>query len=256
MSWLFFIIIGFIGFNVFIGGRKGFFKTAISMLFLVLVLILASLLNPYVAQFLRENTPVYETVRNKTEEAMTSYLIKEAEDKFTEEDKAKMEMAGISPKEILGQEIPEDMQATILENLPLPNIFKQNIINNNKIDIYELLGVDKFIDYVASYVAYSITNGIAFLLSFTLAIVIIKVTLYAINILTALPGISLVNSLGGMLLGGAQAILWIWVFFIVVTVICNTSFGNVLMNEIENDMFLSFMYEKNVFLPVVMKIFA
>ena len=244
---------------MFVGGRKGFFKTAISMLFLVLVMVLSSFLNPYVARFLREETPVYESVHAKCEDVMLSHFKKEAEDRLSEEEKAALMAQGISPEMIEAQmkeiDVPVDMQKSILEALPLPEAVKRSLIYNNQGDVYELLGVNKFVDYVASYIAYSITNGIAFLLSFTLAIVIVKIALYAINILTAIPGISFLNAVGGMLLGGASAILWIWVFFIVVTILCNTAFGRTLMEAIESDFLLSLLYDKNVLLPVVMSIF-
>ena len=242
------------------GGRKGFFKTAISMLFLVLVLILVSLLNPYVAKFLREETPIYESVRSKCEDVMNGYIKKEAKNSITEEEKAALMAQGITKEMIAAQleahaeeiDVPEDMQKTLLNDLPLPEAIKRSLVYNNRMDVYELLGVDRFVDYVASYIAYSITNGIAFLLSFTLAIIIVKVALYAINILTAIPGISFINAAGGLFLGGAAAILWVWVFFIVVTVLCNTTVGMVLMDAIENDFLLSLLYDKNVLLPVVM----
>ena len=242
------------------GGRKGFFKTAISMVFLILVLMLASLLNPHVARFLREGTPIYDGVHSKCEAVMMGYLRNEAESQISEEEKEALLARGISEEEIEAQlrqaDVPEDMQTNILRELPLPEVIKSNIIDNNTGDVYELLGVDKFVDYVASYIAHSIINGIAFLLSFTLAIIIVKVALYAINILTTIPGISFINSVGGMLLGGAMAILWVWVFFVVVTVLCNTAFGQVLMKAIERDFLLSLLYDKNVFLPVIMGIFA
>ena len=250
MNWLFLIIVAFTFVSMFFGWRKGFFKTAISMVFLVLVLILSSLLNPYVAKFLRESTPVYESVRTRSEKVMRNYI---------EKDTDEVEVIGDDETEASVTEdenVPEDTQNNILESLPLPAAFKNNIIKNNTENVYDLLGADKFIDYLARYVAYSITNGIAFLLSFTIAIVLIKVALYAINILTSLPGISLINSVGGLLLGGAQAILWIWVFFVVVTVLCNTAFGRTMMSAIEGNVLLSYLYDKNVFLPVIMGIFG
>ena len=260
MNWLFFVVLGFIIFNMFIGGRKGFFKTAISMVFLVLVLILVSLLNPYVSRFLREETPIYESVHSKCEDVMNGYIKQETEDRLGDEEKALLAAQGITEEMIAAQvkeaDVPADMQKSLLNDLPLPEAIRRNLIYNNRVDVYELLGVDKFVDYIASYIAYSITNGIAFLLSFTLAIIIVKVALYAINILTAIPGISFINAAGGMLLGGVAAILWVWVFFIVVTVLCSTAVGQALMSTIENDFVLNYLYDKNVLLPIVMKVFG
>ena len=66
--------------------------------------------------------------------------------------------------------------------------------------MYRQLAVENFTDYVSGYIAYGIINGIAFIASFLLAIIIIKVIMYAVDILTELPVISLMNRLGGLAL--------------------------------------------------------
>jgi len=235
MDWLFYVLLVFVAICMIAGARKGFVRTAVSMVFMILVMVVASWLNPYVGKFLRENTPVYKAIQEQCENVILSYI----------------ESQGSGEAEI-----PVAQQVELLENAPIPKAMQQYLLQNNNSEIYQLLGVDKFVDYVANYIAYGITNGIGFLISFTLATIIVKIILYAVDLLTALPGISFINALGGLLLGGVQGILWIWVFFIIVTVLCNTAIGKSLLSAIEGSTILSYLYDKNQILQVIMAIMS
>jgi len=251
MDWLFYVLLVFVAICMIAGARKGFVRTAVSMVFMILVMVLASWLNPYVGKFLRENTPVYKVIQEQSENVILSYINSQGS---RDADKEDTEKASQKADEEVQTEIPIDQQVALLENAPIPKAMKQYLLQNNNSEIYQLLGVDKFVDYVANYIAYGITNGIGFLLSFTLATIIVKVMLYAVDLLTAIPGISFINALGGLLLGAVQGILWIWVFFIIVTVICNTAIGKSLLSAIEGSTILSYLYDRNQLLQVIMAI--
>ena len=47
-----------------------------------------------------------------------------------------------------------------------------------------------------------------------------------------------------MLLGIVQSVLWIWVIFLIITMVSNTEVGAVLMHQIESDIVLHYLYEK------------
>lgn len=234
MNWLFYVLLIFVAACMVMGARRGFFRTAVSMVFMILVLLVTSWINPYVGKFLRENTPIYETIQSQSQKVISNYIEKEDEESKVD--------------------IPVIRQVALLEDAPLPKALRQHLLQNNNAEIYKLLGVNKFVDYMASYVAYGITNGIGFLLSYALATIIIKIILYVIDILTAIPGISFINTVGGLLLGAVQGILWIWIFFVIVTVLCNTPVGQVLMKAIEENLILSYLYDKNLLLRVIMGI--
>lgn len=251
MDWLFYVLLVFVAICMIAGARKGFVRTAVSMVFMILVMVVASWLNPYAGKFLRENTPVYKVIREQSRNVILSYIESQGNGAADQED---AEKASQKADEEVQAEIPLGRQVTLLENAPIPKAMKQYLLQNNNSEIYQLLGVDKFVDYVADYIAYGITNGIGFLLSFTLATIIVKVILYAVNLLTAIPGISFVNALGGLLLGAVQGILWIWVFFIIVTVLCNTAIGKNLLSAIEGNTILSYLYDRNQLLQVIMAI--
>ena len=55
MNWLFWVLLVFTVLSVIRGGRKGFVRTAVSMVSLILVMVIAAWVNPYVGRFLRES---------------------------------------------------------------------------------------------------------------------------------------------------------------------------------------------------------
>ncbi|MCH1984406.1 CvpA family protein [Ruminococcus sp. OA3] len=241
MNWLFWVLLVFTVLLIIRGARKGFFRTAVSMVSMILVLLIVSWINPYVGEFLRESTPVYDFVQENCERLLAPQAA---------------ESAGLPEGADLtkNMEIPLEDQIKVIEGTPLPELVKQALLENNNSEIYSTLGVESFMDYITGYIAYYITNGIGFLLSFIIATVILKVILYAIDILTGLPVISFFNVIGGMLLGIVQAVLWIWVIFLVVTVVSNTEVGTMLMQQIESDIVLQYLYEKNALLNVILSV--
>lgn len=239
MNWLFWVMLIFTVSSVIRGGRKGFARTAISMVSLILVMLIAAWINPYAGRFLKESTPVYQFVADRCET-----LILEQETEELPENEG----------EDAQKELPLSEQLELIEDMPLPMTLKEALKENNNSEIYNALGVEYFSDYAASYIANCITNGIGYILSFIIAVIIIKVILYAIDILTELPGISFINAVGGMLLGAVQALLWIWVFFILATILCNTPAGQVVMDQISGNEILKILYEENLLMNVILEV--
>ena len=159
-----------------------------------------------------------------------------------------------APDEEESIEPSRNQQIELIEEMALPQSIRDALLENNNSEIYSVLGVDKFQDYVAGYIAGCITNGIGYIISFLIAILIIKVILYAVDILTGLPVINFVNAVGGMLLGIVQALLWIWIFFIVITVLCNTLPGQIVMEQIDSSEILKTLYDKNLLMNVILQV--
>jgi uncharacterized membrane protein required for colicin V production len=67
-----------------------------------------------------------------------------------------------------------------------------------------------------------------------------------------LPGISMVNKIGGMLVGLLQGTLIVWVFFVVITVLYSTELGQSVMTCINSNPLLKSMYDNNIIMKVLM----
>ncbi len=239
MNWLFWVMLIFISLMMLRGGRRGFARSIVSMLSLVLVMLLASWINPYVSDFLKEKTPVYETVKERCGEILQEQAVSGAEGQLAE----------------IQEELSRNQQIQAINNLPVPGTIREALNENNNSEIYDFFGVSSFADYIAAYIANYIVHGISFLLSVLLASLIIRIILSALELLTDLPVIGFLNTALGMLLGGIQALLWIGLFFLFVTLISRTSAGQILVEQIDGNALLSFAYENNILLQIITYIF-
>lgn len=231
ISWLLVVLAVFLLLMIIQGFQKGMVRTAISMFSLVIVVIATGWLNPYVSDYIRESTDWQEEIQNTCAQGIFSVL--EEEEGLT---------AGA--------------QAGFIEELPLPAVMKDKLVENNNTEVYQRFAVESFSDYLAGYMAYGIVNGIAYLISFLIVTMVLKLILYAVELLTELPVVGTLNHLGGMVLGALQGILWIWIFFLAVALLCNTPAGSYLYGVIREDAILSQIYDSNFLLSIVMRIVA
>ena len=149
-------------------------------------------------------------------------------------------------------EIPKDVQIKEIESAPLPTFLKNALMENNNATIYDELGVQTFPEYVASYIARLAIRVISFLVTFLLAIIIVKALMVAVNIIGELPVIGFFNHLGGAVLGIFIALVIVWLGFLVVTVCYSTKAGTACFDMIEKSQILTLLYEKNPLLYKLM----
>lgn len=213
-----------------IGWKRGFIKEVVSACFIFLAIIIVWFINPYVDAFLQEHTPVYEKIQESCKESVEK------------------QMAGLEGS---GQALQENL----VESLPLPGFLKSQIESNNKKEVYDYLEAESFADYVAGALAKMLVNGLGFILSYLLATIIIRTLAYILNIIAKLPILRGVNRLAGFLMGGIRGLLFLWIVLLVLTIFCNTTWGEMCMVMIEQDAFLSFLYDNNLFVKIFMSIF-
>lgn len=213
-----------------LGFRKGFVREIVSIFFMLLSFLLVWLINPYVNTFIREYTPVYKIV----EENFQDLVEKQIGDR---------------------KSIDKDEQEQMMENLNLPDILKNKLIENNTVETYQYLAVQTFADYVSDSLAVMVINGVSFLISYILSVIIIRLLGVILDILSKLPVINGINKIAGGLAGGAKCIVFIWIALLVLTLLCNTEFGKAGMDLVQNDTILSWLYEQDVFVKVFMSVF-
>ena len=230
-TWLGIAAAAFVAFSCYMGFKRGFVREVVSMLCVVLSMAVVWFINPYVNEFICENTPVYETIKENCREMVESQE-KEKEEKHPD----------------------REQQNGILESLNLPGFLVDDLETNNTAEMYRYLAVETFADYVSGYLARVAVNGISFVISFILATVLIRMVTWALNLIAALPVIKGANKLAGGALGAAKAVIFIWVAFLVLTILCNTEIGKAGLEMVEKDSILSWLYEKDIFIEIFMNI--
>lgn len=204
------------------GYRRGLIKSLASLLSLAASVILVSFVTPYVSQFLQEQTPVY------------TYVMERCQESFTVSDKK--------------EETTQAAQEEAVKDLPVPELIKNLLIRNNTEKTYKELAADSFRDYVPKFMANLIMNMIAFVLTWIIVASFIWLAVMTLDVIANLPVIHGVNQLLGLLLGLVQALMIVWIAFLVITILGNTEIGKQLLYMIQKSMLLSKLYDLNVFL--------
>ena len=225
MNYLVIIVLGIFLLFMLRGYRKGMIRTLAASVSLIFSVILVSFVNPYVTEFLENRTPVYQIVIEKCEAAV--------------------------PMESL-ERTGEQMQEQVIDNLPFPELIRNLLRKNNTETVYKELAVKNFRDYITHFIADLLMRLISFVLSWLIIYCAIRVLMLMLNVVTELPVIHGVNHLLGMGLGMIEALLVVWILFLVITIISNTELGMVWMQMIWDSKALRFLYDKNVLLLLFM----
>lgn len=211
------------------GFKRGFVKEIVSAFFMILSFLMVWVINPYMNGFIRNYTPVYDTVHEKCQ--------------------------GLVEDQLDGQKsLNKTEQSEFVDSMPVPELLKKSLIQNNTVETYQQLAVSSFTDYVADSLAVMAVNGISFLVSYLLSVIVIRLLGYILDVLAKLPVINGINKAAGAVVGGAKCVVIIWVVFLALTLLCNTQFGQKGMELIQNDVFLNFLYSQNIFIKVFMSV--
>lgn len=231
MTWLGIVVAGILLLTAYKGFRRGFIREIVSFFFVFLALAVSWAINPYVNELFMENTPVYE----KIQESCQSFV----------ESQKKQELTSPGTEE----------QTGFIEGLELPELLQKGLESNNTAEVYTYLAVDSFGEYISEALARMIVNGLSFFVSYLLASVILRLGTWVLNLLAGLPVLKSANKLAGGLVGAVKGVLFVWIAFLVMTILCSTSIGKETLALIEKDAFLNVLYEYDIFVNVFMSIF-
>ena len=221
-NWLFVVVAVYLVSMVLYGHYRGFVRLAVSAVSLVLSL---GVVHFGVANLLRSNEVVYQAV----EDSVTKFIQKD--------DEAENEAADAAPPSV---------QRSIIEEMDLPEQLKDALLENNYSEVYEALGVSSFTHYVSRYLANSLINIISFFLLFAAVFGGLRVLSVSLNVVSRLPIISGLNRLAGAALGGAEGIFFVWIAALLITLFSATAIGELFLNQIESNIWLTWLYDHNM----------
>lgn len=229
LTWFGIVILLILILFIWMGYRRGFIREIVSFFFVFLSLSLAWAINPYINDFLISETPVYSTIQ----ETCTDFVQKQSSD--------------------LENEMESSSQ--FIDGLNLPEILRKNIEKNNNTENYAELSVNTLTEYVSGYLARTIVNGLSYVLAYILATIGIRIVVYILNLIAGLPILKTANKLTGGLLGFVKGLVFIWILFLILTVLCSTEIGKTSLELIEKDSLLSVIYQYDPLIQIFTKIF-
>lgn len=231
------------------GMRKGFVRKLASVLSLICSIVLVSLFLPYITEFLKTDTPVYEYITEQCQLVVSEQVAAGlAGNPGGDQDMA--DSSAALPDTLA---LTEEEQESVIRSLPLPEMLRKQILKYNNKDGYRSLQVSTFQDYIIHYIASAILNILAFLLSVILVQVLIHVLIHCLKILSHVPGISFVNRLAGGAVGILQWLFLMWLFFLVLSMSQSTEIGQYLLKMVWDSDFLNMLYDSNLFIQIVLR---
>ena len=126
--------------------------------------------------------------------------------------------------------------------------FLQNSIEGSDMELLDALRVLGMENAVSGYLADEILRWAAFLIALLLAGVLIRGIVFSLGIVSHLPILHGLNKTAGQLLGFAEGVVLVWIFFVVITVCASTSVGGQLLKMTAQSSILSWLYRNNLLL--------
>ena len=229
VTWLGIVVLAILILCVWRGYRRGFIKEIVSFFFVFLSLSLAWAINPYINEFLVQKTPIYNTIQ----ETCTNFVQSQGEEKA---------------------EYETDSTGNLIDGLKLPDLLRKNLEENNNAETYAALSVDTMTEYVSGYLARTVVNGLSYVLAYILSTIMIRLIAYVLNLIAGLPVLKTANKLTGGAVGFLKGIVFIWIAFLVLTVLCSTEIGKTALELIEKDTLLNTLYQYDPLVRIFLKI--
>ena len=229
LTWFGIVILLILLLFIWMGYRRGFIREIVSFFFVFLSLSLAWAINPYINDFLISETPVYSTIQ----ETCTDFVQKQSSDLENE----------------------TESSSQFIDGLNLPEVLRKNIEKNNNTENYAELSVNTLTEYVSGYLARTIVNGLSYVLAYILATIGIRIVVYILNLIAGLPILKTANKLTGGVVGFVKGLVFIWILFLILTVLCSTEIGKTSLELIEKDSLLSVIYQYDPLIQIFTIIF-
>ena len=277
------------------GWRKGLIRKLSGIVALILSSILVTTALPYITEFLKSETPVYEYLeiqcrqvvekqafssflsgseksgqggmdRAEIKSLMDQYGMDTSQIDFLSDDEVE-ELAKQYFQEYLDQSSGQDglsaqnplssmtkiEQTKLIENLPIPQVLKDMMIDYNNGEGYQKLNVTDFGGYVAGFFANVILNVAAFIITLLVVQLVLWTGLAALDLFSRLPVLHTINRIGGLAVGILQGLLAVWVIFLVISVLSATDVGISLMSMVDGNVLLKPIYDGNLFMKAAVQ---
>ncbi|MBQ9608631.1 MAG: CvpA family protein [Lachnospiraceae bacterium] len=233
-----------------IGALRGFVRSALGIILSVVSVIVAYLFVPVTTDLIIKHTNVDDVIESK----IKTMIEDEIEDRLKKEIDG-MELGNIDidesvisklKKEVLNTEPDKNQQIDIINNLGISEALKNALIENNNFEIKNEMGASGFYDYLTKYITKRIINLIAYIITFVIIGLVFTILIYVLKLVVKLPVVNGLNRIGGAAFGFVEAVIIIWILFLIVDNLPDYPVCVNINNQINESGLLTFMHEKNI----------
>ncbi len=223
MNWVSIIILAIPVAYIFGGLQKGMVRTAFSFLSVILTLVLSFALNPQITELVRENTPIYDMIRDNCQES------------FAEE----META-------LGEKMDPGQQNQFIQGLPLPENLKELLVENNNAQGYQHFLAETFSEYISGSIAAIAVSILGMIVTFLVISILLHIIGGILDGIFSLPVLNLFNRVGGAVLGAVQGVFVVWIIFLALSLFWDTGWAQSAVAMVKENPMTGYLYENNL----------
>lgn len=252
MNWLLIAVLVLLALFTFAGYQRGMLRILFSFGSLLIALLVSYMVTPYVTSYIKEHTGIYAAVQQKTLE----YLREKSEDAVQSDPSGGTDAAALTAlwEEIAGSaqtgedtsEKLTDAVTVMQEQLQIPEALCEQIGKVlTQVENGEAIAAAQVQEVIGSKVADLIVSALAFVITLLLVRFILWIVYQVLDIVSHLPVIHGINQTLGMVLGLAEGLLVVWIFFVFLTCIMQTAFGKECLRLIADSKILSVFYNWN-----------
>lgn len=220
MNNLDYIIIAVLAVMVLTSYFRGFIKTLFNLVSMVITFGLTYYLYPYVSKFIMTETGLYKS--------LSEYI-----------------NVSFDFENLLEGAVSKESQFDVIGTLPFPEVIKDILATNNNTEMFDLLDVSSFTDYVSSSLASIAVNIIVFIVLFLIIWLVLSVLVNVLDLVAKLPGLKAVNRLAGAGLGLLLGLAYIFIGFAVLSLVISMNQSMDLVTLIDGSIIGSFLYNQN-----------
>ena len=204
------------------GHYRGFLKQCVSIGAFIITLAAVKFVSPYMTDAIMANTDVRDSISAFVLE--TVGLDEETEPFLNE----------------------PALQRMAIEGLKIPESIKEDLIENNNSEVYQILGVDRFAEYVGTYASRLAVNWICSIILFAVIFIILHLLIAWLDLLARLPILYGLNKIAGTFLGLAQGLILVWIGALFLDLFSATELGSLLYSQLKESTWLSALYHYNL----------
>lgn len=130
----------------------------------------------------------------------------------------------------------------------LPESFFPEQFLGTESELYRMLLLGGFGEMAENYMHILAARVLSLIVPYIIVKIFLRTVIFSLEILTKVPGLSLLNRLAGAGFGFVQQLLTLWIFFLLVAIFSSTSWGESLYHLIQNSICMSYLYENNLLL--------
>lgn len=220
MNLLDLIIIAVLAVMFITGYSRGFIKTLFDLLSMVITFALTYYLYPFVSKFIMTETSIYKNLAESISETFDF-------------------------EKLLQGAVSKESQFDAIKALPLPENFKEMLTSNNNPEMFKLLDVSSFTDYISSSLASIVVNIVVFIILFIVIYIVLTLVVNMLNLISKLPILNKMNKLSGGALGLILGVGFIFVGLTVLSIVISTNNTTDILTLIDESMVGSFLYYNN-----------